>query len=123
MGVVVERLFHDGAGRVGDALALLESHGRREVLGLASRRDSLVQLVDLLERESLGLVDEEVDEGDADEAASEPDEEDLALQVGIAWTVVDEIRGRVRDSPVEEPLWRAKKLVIVNQDGAGHSMK
>ena len=104
VGVIVERLFPDGAGRVGDALALPERHGRREALRFASRRDSLVQLVDLLERETLGLVDEEIDEGDADEAAREPYEEDLALQVGVAGTVVDEIGGRVGDSPVKEPL-------------------
>lgn len=52
-----------------------------------------VQLVDLFECEAFGLVDEEVDEGDAEEAAGEPDEEDFGLQVGVAAAVVDEVGG------------------------------
>lgn len=49
------------------------------VLGACHARHLGVQLVDLLQRQTLGLVDEEVDEGDAEEAAGEPDEEDLGL--------------------------------------------
>ncbi len=63
-----------------------------------------IQLVDLLEGQALGLVDHEVDEGDAQEAASEPDEEDLGLQVGVAGAEVDEVGRRVGDGPVEEPV-------------------
>lgn len=71
---------------------------------LAGRWALGVHQVDLLEREALGLVDEEVDKGDADKAAGEPDEEDLGLQVGVAGAVVDQVRGRVSDGPVEKPL-------------------
>lgn len=79
--------------------------------GLPRRRfprvaDLLVQLVDLLEGEALGLVDHEVDEEDAEEAAGEPDEEDLGLQVGVAVAVVDEVRRRVGDGPVQQPVGR-----------------
>lgn len=63
-----------------------------------------VQRVDVLERQALGLVDEEVDKRDAREAAREPDEEDLGLQVGVAVAEVDEVGGGVGDGPVEEPL-------------------
>ena len=54
--------------------------------------------------EVLGFVDEEVNESDADKAVGKLDQEDLALQVGVAGAVVDEVRSGVRDSPVEEPL-------------------
>lgn len=72
---------------------------------VAGRLALVVHLVDLLERVRLGLVDEEVDERNADEAEREPDEEDLGLQVGVSGTVVDQVGGCVGDSPVEEPLY------------------
>lgn len=65
------------------------------VLGLAGNANFIVELIDLLEGETLGLVDEEVDEGDAQETAGEPDEEDLGLEVGLSGTVVDEVGSRV----------------------------
>lgn len=65
-----------------------------------------VQLVHLLKAETLGLIDHEPDEEDAEEAAREPHEEDLGLQVGIALPVVDEVRGRVGDGPVQQPVRR-----------------
>lgn len=52
---------------------------RDEILGLASLADNTVEFVDLLEGETLGFVDHEVHKGNADEAESGPDEEDLAL--------------------------------------------
>lgn len=72
---------------------------------VAGRLALVVHLVDLLERVRLGLVDEEVDKGNADEAEREPDEEDLGLQVGVSGTVVDQVGSCVGDSPVEEPLF------------------
>ena len=39
----------------------------------------VVQLVDLLQRHVFRLVDEEVDEGNANKAAAKPNEEDLGL--------------------------------------------
>lgn len=64
----------------------------------------LVHLVDILEGESLGLVDHGPDEGDADEAAAAPHEEYLGLQVGVARAVVDHVGGCVTDGEVEEPV-------------------
>lgn len=89
----------------GDALPLEEGDAGLP-LGALARGAALVgvELVDLLQAESLGLIDEEVDEGDAEEAGAKPDEEDLALQVGVALAVVDEVGGGVGDCPVEEPL-------------------
>lgn len=72
--------------------------------GLSGNADLVVELINLLEGQTLGLVNEEVDEGDAQETAAEPDEEDLGLEVGLAGTVVDEVGGRVGDGPVEEPV-------------------
>ena len=72
--------------------------------GFAGLLDLVIELVDLLESKAFGLVDEEVNEADTQKAAAEPDEEDLGLQVGVAWSPVDEVRGGVGDGPVEEPL-------------------
>ena len=43
-------------------------------------------------------------ESNADKASPEPDEENLGLQIGISLAVVDEIRCRIGDCPVEQPL-------------------
>jgi hypothetical protein len=54
--------------------------------------------------ESLGLVDQEVDEGDAQEAAAELDEEDLGLQVRVPRSIVHQVGCRVGDGPVKESV-------------------
>lgn len=92
------------AALVGDTEPLAEGARRLPAAALVGDRDLLVHGVDLLERQALGLVDEEVDEGDAPEAAPEPDEEDLGLQVGVALAVVDEVGCAIGDGPVEKPL-------------------
>lgn len=91
-----------------DILDLGVRDGRHESLGLPRLGDLGVELIDLLEREAFGLVDEEVDEGAADEAEAAPDEEDLGLQVGVAWAGVDHVRGGVGDGPVEQPVGRGR---------------
>ena len=67
-----------------------------------------VQLVDLLERKTLGLVDHGPREEDANEAAAAPDEEDLRLEVNTLWwrsrIVVDQVWCRVGNGPVEKPV-------------------
>jgi hypothetical protein len=54
----------------------------------------------LFESEAFGFVDHEVDEGYAEEAAGEPDEEDFGLQVGVSRAEVYEVGGGVGDCPV-----------------------
>jgi hypothetical protein len=73
-----------------------------KLLALPGLVDDAVQLVDLLEREALGLVDHEVDKGDAYEAEAAPDEEDLALEVGVL--DIDHVGGCEGNGPVEEPV-------------------
>ena len=80
-----------------------EWRGWKPLHGLASYLDLIVQLIDLLKSEALGLVDEKVDESDAQKATAEPDKEDLCLQVGVTWTPVYKIWGGVGDGPVEKP--------------------
>ena len=63
-----------------------------------------IELIDLLERKTLGLVDHEVDKRDAPEAAREPDEEDLALEVCVTGSEVDQERRAVSNRPVEQPV-------------------
>jgi hypothetical protein len=89
---------------LGNVLDILEAERGHEALALPRLVDFSVELVDLLEREALGLVDHEVDKGDADEAETAPDEEDLGLQVGVAGAVVDHVGSRVGDGPVQEPV-------------------
>ena len=93
-----------GAVLIGNVLNILEADSRNEALALPRLADLEVKLVDLLEGQTLGLVDHEVDEGDADEAEAAPDEEDLGLQVGVAGALVDHVGGGVGDGPVEEPV-------------------
>ena len=54
-------------------LNVLETDLRLEVLRFGLFLDNAVELIDLLERQSFGLVDHEPDEGDADEAEGTPD--------------------------------------------------
>jgi hypothetical protein len=73
-----------------------------KLLALPGLVDDTVQLVDLLQRQALGLVDHEVDKGNAHEAEAAPHEEDLALEVGVL--LVDHVGGGEGDGPVEEPV-------------------
>jgi hypothetical protein len=93
-----------GPARLGNILDVLEAESRNEALALPRLADLAVELVDLLEREALGLVDHEVDKGNADEAEASPDEEDLGLQVCVAGAVIDHVWCCVRNGPVEEPV-------------------
>jgi hypothetical protein len=83
------------ASRARDTLSVLPGLSGLPLSGLASNSDFIIELVNLLKRESLGFVDEEVDKGNAQETAAEPDEEDLGLEVGLSGAVVDEVGSRV----------------------------
>lgn len=85
-------------------LNILETNRGDETVRLPRLGDLGVEFVDLLERQALGLVDHEVDEGDADEAEAAPDEEDFGLQVGVARAGVDHVGRGVGDGPVQEPV-------------------
>lgn len=61
----------------------------------------IVQLVDLLKRHVLGLVDEEVHEEDCDPGETAPDPEDVGLG-GIEGA--GEVGGDEGEEPVEEPV-------------------
>jgi hypothetical protein len=91
---------------VGRLLPLPEADRGNPFRALARALAFTVQLVDLLERQSLSLVDEEVDEGDAEEAGREPDEENLGLKVGVVRAVIDQVGGDESDDEVEKPLVR-----------------
>lgn len=97
---------HVGDGHVTASLTkffdFLEGELGSEVLALAGLRNNAVQLVDLLEGKTLGLVDHEVNKGNADEAERSPDEEHFRLQVGVI--SIDHVGGGVGNGPVEEPV-------------------
>jgi hypothetical protein len=63
-----------------------------------------IQLVDLLKGKTLRLIDHHVNEGNTQKAASEPDEEDLGLEICITRAPIDEIGCGVGDRPVQEPV-------------------
>lgn len=56
---------------------------------IPSRRNLIIQLVDLFQSQPFGLVDHKIHKANADEAAPKPDKEDLGLQVRVAIAVVD----------------------------------
>lgn len=66
-----------------------------------------VELVDLLEGKTLGLVDHGPDEEDADEAEAAPDEEDLCAEVGVTGSGIDHV-----GSSAEDLLASAQRTVV-----------
>ena len=94
-----------GAAVIGlHILNVLEGDAGDEARGLPGLGALAVELVDLLEGETLGLIDHAPDEEDADEAASAPDEEDLCAHVGVSGAIVDHVGGGVSNGEVEEPV-------------------
>lgn len=75
-----------------------------ELLAQPRLVDHLIQLIHLLERQTFRLVDHEPDEQKADAAERSPDEEDFGLQIGVLR--VHEVRGRIGDGKVQEPVGR-----------------
>lgn len=73
----------------------------------------LVQNVDGLEGESLGLGNAEVGEDEAADASGSPDEEHLDTEVSVASTGVDEVGSGITNTEVPEP---------VGGGGHGHSL-
>lgn len=83
-------------------LDVLEGYLGSEVFAVPSLRDPSVQLVDLFKTGSFGLADEEVHECNADETERSPNEEDLALEIGVV--LVDHIGCRVGNREIEQPF-------------------
>jgi hypothetical protein len=75
--------------------------GVRDPLGRVARRDFLEQTVDLLEREALGLGNEEVGEEHAGRAGRTPHEEDLSLKVTVPF--IHHVRGDETNDEVPQP--------------------
>ncbi len=68
-------------------------------------RDALLQhLVDLFERESLGLGNEEVGKCQGDTAESTPHEEDFGTEVGIMLVSSDEVGSDDSDDLVKQSV-------------------
>jgi hypothetical protein len=89
-------------------LNIREPDGWTEGLRLPCLTALGVQLIDLLESQTLGLVQEEVNKCDAHETEASPDEEHLGLQVGVSRTGINQVRGRVRNGPIQEPVGRSR---------------
>ena len=100
-------------------LEFSEGHGRDPVGTLSGVRDLSVQFINLFQGESLGFIDEEVHEGDADEAAASPDEEYFGLQIGVPLTIVDEVRCRKCNCPVQQPICRGSHTKRFGSDLQG----
>lgn len=65
------------------SLAMAGEGRVRDPLGGATRSSLLEHVVDLLERQALGLRDQEVGKDNAGSARRAPDEEDLGLEVAV----------------------------------------
>jgi hypothetical protein len=82
-------------------LDILEGNGRDPARGLPRLADLAVELVDLLERQALGLIDHGPDEEGADKTEATPNEEDFSAQIGISGSVVHHVRCSVSDRKIE----------------------
>ena len=126
LGVVDVLLLGGESVSVDERLVSLE-HLLSVLVGSDDGRLS-VEEVDLLERETLGLGDEEVGEDDASGAGGSPEEEDLDSEVGRLGSVdsgggrVDEVRGGVSDTEVPEPVGRGRHGHGLGSDGEGEDL-
>lgn len=102
---------------MGDLSLVLGLHVRRLVLVVNVLLDELlavlvrssdgrvsVQQINLLETETLALGNEEVGEYEAEAASTTPDEEDGTSETSVSGSRVDEVRGRVSNGKVDEPV-------------------
>jgi hypothetical protein len=87
-----------------NVLHILEGNAGNEARRLPGLADLAVKLVDLLERQTLGLVDHSPDEEGADETESTPDEEDLGSEVGVAGARVDHVGCGITDGEIQKPV-------------------
>jgi hypothetical protein len=85
-------------------LLLRPGNGGLPANTLPGRADLIVELINFFQGQPLSLINHGVNKGDAQEAAAEPDEENLGLQVRIAGSIVDKVRGGEAECPVEEPV-------------------
>ena len=79
--------------------------GRRMICSI----DIKIHFVDLLESQSLGLVDEKIGPEDGDKAEGRPDEKYFGAQIGIAGARVDHVWSGEGEGPVEEPGRRGRE--------------
>ena len=63
-----------------------------------------IQLIHLLQTQPLRLIYHRVHKHRTDSAARAPDIENLRLEVRIARPSINQVRRRVRDRPVEQPV-------------------
>ena len=113
---------------VGGQLVVLDGDGTTLEIGAASadlgvgtgRGDGAglgVHLVDLLEGEETGLINEKVGEDDTTSAGTGPDEEDLGTKTSVAGTRLNEVRGGKADSKVPEPVGGSAQRESLGTDG------
>lgn len=79
-------------------------HRRLPTNRVPSPRNLSIELINLLERKTLSLIDASIHEKRTDKAEPAPDEEHLGLQVRVSGSAVHHVRGSVGDGPVEEPV-------------------
>ena len=89
-----------------------------KALGLPGLPNMVIQVINFLESKPFRLIDKEGNENHTAEAAGTPNEEDLDSQTSRSRSRVDEIRCRVAESPVEEPIGGDRAC-----DGLGSELK
>lgn len=81
-----------------------------------------VHLIDLLEREQTGFVDEEVGKGDTTGAGTGPDEEHLGTEASVAGAGLDKVWSGVTDTEVPEPVGSSAERESLGTDGEGEDL-
>lgn len=99
--------------------SLDESVGRLP-LSRCARRSLSHHLVDLFERQTLGLRDKEVSVHESDGAETTPDEEDRGAEVALV--LVDHVRGDDGDDGVPEPVGGGGESDTTGADGQGEDL-
>jgi len=86
-------------------------------LGRVSGGSLLEHAIDLLERQTLGLGNQEVSVDNAAKAKRAPDEEDLGAEVAVFLT--DHVGGDDSDDAVPEPVGGGRETDTTGTDGDG----
>ena len=75
-----------------------------ELLALPCFIDNIIELVNLLKGEALGLIDHCIHKDNRNGAEAAPDEEHLWSKISLAGAIICQVWRRVSDCPVKQPV-------------------
>lgn len=101
---------------------LVGESGSRSPASRVARSDLLEHLVDLLERQTLGLRNEEVSVDASAGAQSAPDEEDLGTEVALTLGLANHVGSNGSDDCVPQPVAGGRETDTAGTDGQGEDL-